>query len=294
MKRTMIVLLAVFLSLNCSAQQDSLLVMFWNVENFFDCKADGAGDSDAEFSSSGMRHWNKKRFQAKCNSISKIIFKVADEYGCLPDVIGFAEVENGYVLKQLVMSTSLRKIDYSIVHYDSPDHRGIDCALLYRRSAFGFRKSEAKHLYDSLGNVMATRDILMAEGDSLAVLVNHHPSKVGGGSGTTRNIAMERMNEICDSLGNAGCKRVLAVGDFNDALWPSEGSGTIKYNGKWEKIDGYFARGFRKVGERIFDDPLLLEKDSAFGGTKPRRTYSGPRYLGGTSDHLPIVLMVYF
>lgn len=290
----MIVLLAVFLGLHCSARQDSLLVMFWNVENFFDCKDGGAGDSDAEFSSTGARRWTGKRFQAKCNSISKIIFKVADEYGRLPDVVGFAEVENGYVMRQLVMSTNLRKIDYDIVHYDSPDHRGIDCALIYRRSTFGFRKSEAKHLYDSLGGIMPTRDILLVEGDSLAVLVNHHPSKVGGGSGTARNIALDRMNAICDSLENAGCKRVLAIGDFNDALWPSESSGTIKYNGEWEKIDGRYDRGFSRVQEDIFDDPLLLEKDSAFGGVKPRRTYSGPRYLGGTSDHLPIVLTVYF
>ncbi|MDY6444058.1 MAG: endonuclease, partial [Bacteroidales bacterium] len=76
-------------------------------------------------------------------------------------------------------------------------------------------------------------------------------------------------------------------------LW-GRGGGTIKYNGKWEKIDGGFAEGFPRVREAVFDDPLLLEEDKAFGGMKPRRTFVGPRYMGGVSDHLPVVFIVYF
>ena len=70
--------------------------------------------------------------------------------------------------------------------------------------------------------------------------------------------------------------------------------GTIKYNGGWEKIDGAFASGFAGVREEVFDDPMLLEPDAAYGGRKPRRTFTGPRYRGGVSDHLPVVFIVYF
>ena len=294
MKRTMIILLGALLSLHCSAQQDSLLVMFWNLENFFDCRTDGTGDSDIQFTPSGDRRWTRRRFEAKCNAISKLIFKVADEYGRLPDAVGFAEVENADVMKRLLLSTTLRKLDYRIVHFDSHDHRGIDCAMLCRASTFPVRSAEPKHLHDSSGAVMPTRDILLVRSDSLAILVNHHPSKVGNDASGGRDIAMRRMEQICDSLETAGSGRILAIGDFNDSIWPGNGPGTIKYNGKWEKIDGYFQRGLTKVGERVFDDPVLLEKDAAYGGMKPRRTYSGPRYLGGVSDHLPIVLTVYF
>ena len=103
---------------------------------------------------------------------------------------------------------------------------------------------------------------------------------------------MGRMLGIADSLRSAGCRRVLAVGDFNDELWPSEGSGTLKYNGRWEKIDGHFSFGALEVDEEVFVSPLLLVPDKAFGGMKPRRCFTGPRYEGGISDHLPIVLEV--
>lgn len=296
MKRTMTILL-LMMGLLCPAaaqEADSLLIMFWNVENFFDPVPDGASPSELEFSSTGARRWSRRRFYTKCNAVAKTMLAVADRCGRLPDAVGLVEVENGNVLKKLCGSTMLRRLDYSYVHYESPDHRGIDCGLLYRRSTLSPVDSKPCHLYDSSGAVMATRDILLVRFDSFSVLVNHHPSKVGSGGG--RDIAMDRMNGICDSLETAGFRRVLCVGDFNDDVWhgTARTEGTIKYNGAWEKIDGHFARGFSRVREEIMDLPFLLTEDSAFGGMKPLRTYSGPRYLGGVSDHLPIVVTVYF
>ena len=157
-----------------------------------------------------------------------------------------------------------------------------------------------KHLPDSAGGVMATRDILLAEFDRLAILVNHHPSQLGG-KAERRELAQARLRALTDSLHAGGQPRTLAVGDFNQDLWgeiPGQArngyNGTIKYNGQWEKIDGGFAEGFLRVREEIFADPLLLEEDKAFGGRKPRRTFVGPRYTGGVSDHLPVVFVVYF
>lgn len=260
--------------------QDSLLVVFWNVENFFDYHSDNK-----------PQYWTAGRFYAKCDAVAKTLLRIADRYGRLPDAVGFAEVENGYVLRQLLSATVLRKLDYRIVHYESPDHRGIDCALLCRGSTLPLRASAPKHLLDSTGAVMPTRDILLAEFDSLAILVNHHPSQIGG-KDDRRERARTRLRELTDSLHAAGCRRTLAVGDFNQDLWG--GAGTLKYNGRWEKIDGGFAEGFSRVREEVFADPVLLEPDSAYGGAKPRRTFTGPRYRGGVSDHMPVVFVVYF
>ena len=281
MKRTMILIALVFgFSLRAYSQQDSLVVVFWNVENFFDYRSENK-----------PQYWTKRRFQAKCDAVAKTLLRVADRYGRLPDAVGFAEVENAFVLRRLLSETALRKLDYRIVHYDSPDHRGIDCALLCRRSTLPLRGSAPKHVPDSAGGVMATRDILLAEFDSLAILVNHHPSQLGG-KADRRELALARLGALTDSLHAAGQRRTLAMGDFNQDLWG--GRGTLKYNGKWEKIDGGFAEGFARVREEVFDDPVLLEADKAFGGEKPRRTFVGPHYTGGVSDHLPVVFVVYF
>ena len=273
-------LLALLLAAVPAAGQDSLLAVFWNLENFFDYRSEAA-----------PQFWTRGRFYAKCDAVAKTLMLIADRYGRLPDIAAFAEIENSFVMHSLVSSTLLRKLGYSAVHFESPDHRGIDCGLIYRKSVLELLDSYPKHVYDSSGAVMATRDIVVAEFGGITVLVNHHPSRIGG-KPDRREAAMERMLGIADSLRSAGRRRVLAVGDFNDELWPSEGSGTLKYNGRWEKIDGHFSFGALDVDEKVFVSPLLLVPDKAFGGMKPRRCFTGPRYEGGISDHLPIVLEV--
>ncbi len=287
MKKAAIIFL-LLLAVPAFAQRDSLLVMFWNVENFFDWR-----------SGNGPQGWSASRFYKKCGAVAKTILMVADDAGRLPDAIGFAEVENLHVLREILFSTSLRKVGYRIVHFDSPDHRGIDCALLYRYRTLRLIGAQPKHLYDSTGAVMDTRDILLAEfenlktGDTLALAVNHHPSQIGG-KAERRDVAMDRLTGLLDSLAAAGIGRALAIGDFNQDRWHDGSQGTIRYNGEWEKIDGYFSRGFPVVRESVFNGGNLTVPDKTFGGRKPLRTFSGPRYLGGVSDHLPIVLIVYF
>ena len=286
--------------------RDTLRLMFWNVENFF---------APGDFSG---RSWSKGRFYTKCNAVAKTLLLSADTFGGLPDIVGFAEVGDASVLKALLYSTPLRKLDYSFVHYDSPDRRGIDCALLYRRGSLRLVDSEACHLYDSSGRVLPTRDILLsvfemrcghfAGEDSLtekmAVLVNHHPSKVGAESEVRRRIAMQRMLSLADSLRREGIRKIIAVGDFNDSVVPAVGlnsrhlkrklwepPGTIKFQGRWERIDGCPLLEGLRAEEHIFAPQQLLQRDS-YGGEKPRRTFSGPRYLGGVSDHLPVFYLL--
>jgi len=269
--------------------QDSLVVVFWNVENFFDHR-----------SPHRPQYWTKRRFYAKCAAVSKVLFLVSERFGGrMPDVVGLAEVENEFVLKSLLSSTLLRKEGYKTLHFDSPDHRGIDCALLYRPSSVRLSEGFPVHVRSSDGEVLPTRDILVSVFDSLAVTVNHHPSRIGG-KDEMRRRAFAAMTRTADSLLNESggqIKRVLSMGDFNEDLWKAapKGIGTIKYNGKWEQIDGYFAYGEPfKVKMEIFSPKELLTEDRSFGGLRPLRTFLGPRYAGGVSDHLPIVLVLYF
>lgn len=309
--------------------RDSLSVMCWNVENFFDWRNDSTTVSDTEFSSRGERHWTWKRFQAKANAFAKALFWVEGETGRLPDIVGLEEVENAFVLRQVLRKTALRKTDYEYVHYDSPDRRGIDVALLYRSSALELIDSKPCHLYEA-DTVMATRDILLcvfrrkdeAQSPPFAVLVNHYPSKYGGASESAprRRIAVDRLRFLADSLAAEGIDRIISGGDFNDtpdnpvflrlepALKPlhtalsRRGEGTIKYDGKWGLIDHFYVspglldpptgRESASARMRILRIPFLLARDNAHSGEKPLRTYTGPRPTGGVSDHLPILLEV--
>ena len=304
-------LLCLLLAANQPA--DSIKVLFWNVENFFDWRNDSTSVSDAEFSSQGARRWTRKRFAAKCNAIAKAIL-----WAGVPDVIGLAEVENARVLKRLLQETALRKLDYRIVHFDSPDTRGIDVALLYRASRLELVSAKPCHLYAEDSTVLATRDILLAQlrtsaGSEIAFLVNHHPSKYSGAAASEprRRTALMRLKQLADSLQADGPPRILAMGDMNDTpenplfqlLTPAlenraadlhrQGEGTIKYEGRWELIDMFFASSSARTGPmRILQIPFLMTRDGAHTGTKPLRTYSGPRYLGGVSDHCPIQISI--
>lgn len=298
--------------------EDTVRIMFWNLENYFDWRNDSTSVSDAEFSSRGERHWTRKRFQTKSNAIAKGILWAASQKGGLPDAIGVCEVENAFVLRRLLQTTALHKLDYRVVHFDSPDPRGIDVALLYRPSRLRLINAKPCHLYAPDSSVLATRDILVAQflsadGQELALLVNHHPSKYGGTeqSEPRRRAAVERLRFLADSLQAAGIRRIVAMGDFNDTpvnpvyklLEPAlincaeplfqKGFGTIKYDGAWELIDMLFASDGLTGLMEILQIPFLMTPDTAHAGTKPLRTYSGPRYLGGVSDHCPIWGVIY-
>ena len=324
MRRMVLVLAICAAGIAANAQEkDSLLTVFWNLENFFDYHDGVTGESDTEFSYKGIRRWTSRRFHQKCQQIAKSLFWIGDRYGHMPDIIGLAEVENKWVLNRLISSTLLRKYDYKILHRDSQDRRGIDVALLYRSSRFevlDISYRTPKHG----GHELQTRDILQArirsltDGNIYDIIVNHHPSKYGGSkeSEERRFSVMKSMVDICDSLmANApeiAYNGLISMGDFNDT--PSgaqfglldgklvnacsdiyeKGEGSIRFEGKWELIDMFW------VSPEIYDAsrsevlyiPFLMTRDRKHPGDKPLRTYSGPRYIGGVSDHCPVVLVV--
>lgn len=297
-------------------EKDSLLIVFWNLENFFDYMDQGGGESDKDFSSYGSRHWTKKRFQTKCDAVAKSMFYICSRYGRMPDVIGLAEIENRKVLSRLISQTLLRKHGYGIVHFESSDRRGIDVAILYRKEVLSLESASAiTPEYD--GKPLTTRDILYSQlsltsGESIDVIVNHHPSKYGGSdeSDNRRIAVMKNLRALCDSLDPGG---IIAMGDFNDTpdaaqfdliddilvnkavAMHERGEGTIRYEGRWELIDMFLVSPELDSGTymEICRIPFLMTWDRKHPGYKPLRTYSGPRYSGGVSDHLPIVMKVF-
>ncbi len=135
-------------------------MMFWNLENYFDPFNDELTD-DEDFSYGGKYHWSWKKFIRKRNSIAKTIISISQQYGDFPIIIGFAEVENRFVLNQLLKETPLYRLNYSIVHRDSPDKRGIDVAMLYRKDRFRVLTVEAIPVTIP---ETTTRDILYVKG----------------------------------------------------------------------------------------------------------------------------------
>lgn len=305
-------------SLPVSAERDSLVAVFWNLENFFDTEDGGTGGTDREFTPSGERYWTSGRYWRKCNGVAKAMFWMCGRYGRMPDVVGVAEVENRRVMQSVARGTLLRKYDYVQVHADSPDERGIDVALLYRESVFRMLRWRAIAVdRDMCGGAMKTRDILYVclerDGERFHFLVNHHPSKYGGEkrSAPGRLAAMGRMVHICDSLLKCGERNIVCMGDFNDTPdgtafsmaggvlvnlavpLAEKGLGTIRYDGKWELIDMFLVDAGLSGRARmdICFPGFLSVPDNAHSGLKPLRTYTGPRYSGGISDHLPVVLV---
>lgn len=286
----------------------SIIVMFWNVENYFDTQDDPLTEDD-DFTPAGTYHWNWGRFQKKRDGIAKTIISTADRYGELPMIIGVAEVENKYTMRQLIQKSPLSRYNYNYVHRDSPDGRGIDVALLYDKDRFHILNTDTLRVKG-----FKTRDILYVVGvtrdsnkDTLHIFVNHWPSKRSGDESADRRAQVAKLldSKVGSILQKNPRAKIVAMGDFNDdradttvkALIHKKaggGKGSYKYKGTWESIDHFFVS--RKLNPDckmyIYDASFLLEEDKTYLGEKPRRTFIGPRHNGGLSDHLPIILKI--
>lgn len=279
--------------------------MFWNVENFFSYRNDSTSVADAEFSSFGERYWTKKRFNTKCNSIAKTILWAGS-----PDIVGFAEIENKFVVNSLIYNTLLWKQYYTGIHFDSFDHRGIDVAVIYRRDKLELIEAKPFHIYKN-GEILHTRDILYTKfkdktGRELIVLTNHLPSKYNSTSSENRELCVDRLVQLMDSLIVTGKNRIVIMGDFNEVAdnqlftklknFQNKGlnikQGSLKYDGKWQLVDFFFILG-QSSEMTVLEVPFLQTEDTKYGGMKPWRTYVGPKYVGGVSDHCPIIIEIY-
>jgi len=326
MKKIALVLCMFFLSFGSSAQQRGADVVFWNVENYFDPFTDSK-QKDPAFTPQGAYHWTWTRFIAKRDALAKTLIAIGvDE---LPAIVGLCEVGNRFVLEQLVRQTPLAPAGYRIIHREGPDIRGINVALLYRPDRF--RILLTRYLRVNLPDTTHhTREILYTKGvlddlDTLHLFVNHWPSKRGGAKiSTPRRLAAA--SRLCISVDSIfalhPAANILIMGDFNDSplskavqtlskTRPLQNlsvplarrkQGTIRYRGRWEMIDQFIVSENLLNKEEpiltsslhfsIFSAPFLLIRDDKYLGMKPFRTYLGPRYQGGISDHLPVILRI--
>ncbi len=208
-------------------------IAFYNCENFFDIEDDPLTHDD-EFTPEGTRHWDNRKFYQKVNHTFKVILALGNPEP--PALMGLCEIENRFVLKKLVYETPLKKFDYRIIHYESPDRRGIDVALLYRKGLFEPLYSRPVAVRFPFDTASRTRDILYVKGlllqkDTIHIFVNHWPSRYGGYLPTVpkRKQAALMLRNMADSILriNPGAA-VLIMGDFNDGPYDESFSLTLR------------------------------------------------------------------
>lgn len=289
--------------------QNTFTVLSYNIENAFDTLHD-EGKNDLEYLPDGERHWTMGRLHHKLKGICKVI-AAADEERPI-DLIGLCEVENDSVMEHLTRRTPLASIGYQYLMTHSDDERGIDVALLY--SPFTFHPIDTQHIHPHFPQ-HPTRDILHVAGiltnhDTLDVYVLHLPSKRGGGEALKRSLQITRMlQENIDSvLSHRHHPNIIVMGDFNAETRSPQlkllthnhtltdqtahlTPGTYKYQGEWSTLDHILTHTttLSPTLSRILNLPFLLQSDPSHGNTQPHRTYLGPIYRGGISDHLPIM-----
>ncbi len=303
-------------------QGNTFRAVFYNLENLFDT-IDNAHVQDEEFLPNAEKQWDSRKYRIKVSNMAKAIRSVGGWQA--PELIGLVELENRIVLLDLTAHAALRSGNYEIVHYDSDDPRGIDAALLYNTELFSVLYSRPIKM--RLENVN-TRDILyvkllVAQKDTLHVFVNHWPSRRGGKeqSEAKRVKAANILRGVVDSiLANNPLANILAMGDFNDApldksmliLAGEEGirslanlmaslpntQGSHKYNGMWDYLDQLLVSrsivgqtsglGLKHQKAYVFNADFLIETDDRYGDFVPFRTWKGPVFIAGFSDHLPV------
>lgn len=196
-------------------------ILFYNVENLFDTKDDPLTNDD-EFLPDGERHWSFSRLRTKLNHLCKLIVSSAGFE--LPEIIGLCEVENREVLEMLLETTPLKNYSYSIIHKNSPDDRGIDVALLFRKDFVKPLAYRYIPVLDEHGEVRATREILHAEflipnEDTIHLFFNHWPSRYGGQAASEKNrfqAARALRNAVMGVRTDSPSAKIIIMGDFND------------------------------------------------------------------------------
>ena len=321
-------------------QAEELCVVSYNVENLFHPKHDTVVErvselgnegvrevekDDWEWTPEGERRWSYSRYYRKVENIARVLTNIGEWPGV--DVVGLQEVENALCVKRLC--ATLRRGEYDFVHYESPDRRGIDVALLYKKARVDTLATRAIRVSEGMSEGMSeleelrTRDILYVcarvdKRDTVHFFVCHLPSQRGGKAESEwkRKAAKKVLQQAVDSVyGVEPNAKIIVMGDMNSgpkddlqglvnrmrkptpnpSLQGRENIyGTHKYQGQWTCLDQFYVSpAIDSISEvRIYDAEWIQETDEKYMGLKPKRTYNGFRYQNGYSDHLPIVLRV--
>jgi hypothetical protein len=284
-----LILFLFFVALNAQTNQDKVYhlvcVGFYNIENLYDT-IDDPLTNDEEFLPNGAKKWNSHKYKDKLSKLSKVISQLGTEK--TPEgvsVIGLAEVENTSVLQDLVSTDGLRQRNMGIVHFDGPDRRGVDVALLYRKDHFKVLSTRTVTLINPENEKFRTRDQLLVTGElfgeRMHFMVAHWPSRRGGEkrSAPLRMLAAKLGKMVIDSImrEEPGAK-IIYMGDLNDdpvnkslteglmakgspdklmdgelfnASWKlyKDGIGTLAWNDAWNLFDQMV------ITHRLLNDP---------------------------------------
>lgn len=246
-------------------------IAFYNVENLFDTDRD-KNIFDSDFTPSGAKKWTNDKYKKKLTNIAFVISKLGlerNEDG--PSIVGLAEIENEKVLKDLLATPPLNTKRYKYVHFDSPDPRGIDVALIYNPDYFNF-ESKTKYPYGILnGSRKRQRDHLLVSGtiagEPIHIIVNHWASRQNKEASAFREASALNCKHIADSIRKADSNaKVIIMGDLNDdpfdksvrvalgakkdlsilkqgdlynPMWKilESGIGSLRYQGMWNLFD---------------------------------------------------------
>ena len=286
----LLVVLCVMVSPRAFGQTETIRVAFWNMENFFDPFVDSTKSYNA-FTEEGMQHWTKSRFYTKRNNMYKAILAMSENQPI--GIIGMCEVENEYVLSALFDQTPLKKHNYRFVHYEGPDKRGIDPAIVYSLDHFQLVESAVFPYYNPEDTAYHSRDILYAKfiakdgpstgsgalvSDTFHVFVNHWPSRYSGELETVGSrscsaaILRSKVDSICAAMPEGYRAKIIMMGDLNDcptdpsvydvlrARHPSEWEEGCLYN-LFGKNDGLGFEGTLKhqTDWQTFDQIIVTE-----------------------------------
>ncbi len=264
-------------------QYDARCIAFYNLENLFDT-IDDPVTNDAEFLPEGGYHWNTVKYQHKQHNMAYALMKInenANKNHAPLALIGVSEIENRGVLEDLVAQPDIAPLNLQIIHQNSPDRRGIDCALLYNPAYFKVSRWRAVPFVMPSNPNFKTRDVLVVSGyllpfnEKIHVLVNHWPSRYGGEEASRPNRAQAARIclEVCDSIYKRDPKaKIIIMGDLNDdpnnvpcaeilnakkdraevepqglfnTMWVhfDNGNGTLMYQGGWNLFDQIIISG---------------------------------------------------
>ena len=253
---------------SCAQGKRSFVIGFYNLENLFDTYHD-EGKNDYEYLPDGANQWTEAKYTKKLHNMASVIRAMKDENKVWHAVLGVSEIENRHVLEDLVSQPEIAEANYQIVHYDGPDRRGVDVALLYRPNLFkvlesksipfDFNSSIAFSLNEEEKAYFRTRDILMVRGmlgnEMFAFFVAHLPSRIGGKGGDLRSRGGEIMyQESMRLMAEYPDIKIVAMGDMNDN--PTDPSMAVYMHGK-ENID--------EVGKEDFFSPFVSMLKSGYG-----------------------------
>ena len=271
-------------------------IAFYNLENLFDTIHD-AGKNDHDFLPDGSYQWTTKKYESKLHNLSMVLGSLSRNLvpeG--PAVIGVAEVENRRVLTDLVSQPAIS--NYKFIHYEGPDKRGIDCALLYDPQQFTVTNSKLVLSTPSRGakspvrvhaakQVKALTDSLLREDKKLKLFV-------------MGDMNDDPMDESMQTLGARKYISGMKAKQFYNPWWKTledKGVGTLLYRGKWNLFDQIVLsrplvktkKGLRYDHNEVFIRDYLIQQDGKYKGS-PLRTHGGRVWLNGYSDHLPTII----